>query len=322
MKILTKRNIPFISLLIMACSWVFYYQSSTLLNDFGSTKPEWLLVVDGLIFLPILCFICIKDRKEAAVKALAYSCLVILLGSLVIPENSKLVWHYLESGRYLAIAVFVTLEIITIFTVIFAIKAQLNQGKDPDLAISQPIESILGKGAISALLSFEARVWTYALFTKRVNRNDFHGEKHFSCHMKDGTQSNLLGFILIIVFELPIMHLVLHFLWSPISANVISIMTLIGLVFFIAEYRAISIRPISITSTSIIVRYGVWNPLTIPFDDIVSVQLNTKTIRRAHHIKRFNLSGQPNVEIKLDTGKLIYLGLDSPNEFLSSLIKR
>ena len=116
-----------------------------------------------------------KDKKEAAIKAVAYSCLIILLGSFVIPESSKVVWPYLESLRYLAIAAFIVLEVTTILTVFFAIKASLIKDKDPDLAISKPIERVLGKGAISSLLSFEARVWTYALFSKKIRQqNWFH----------------------------------------------------------------------------------------------------------------------------------------------------
>lgn len=321
MQTLTKKNIPFIFLVVISFFWAFFYQSSNALNGYGEEKSEWLLLIDGFVVLPILCFWFIKDKKEAVIKTVAYSCLIILLGSFVIPESSKVVWPYLESLRYLAIAVFIVLEITTIFTVFFAIKASLNNEQDPDLAISKPIESVFGKGAISALLSFEARVWTYALFSKKIRRQGFTGDSHFSCHKKDGAQSNQLGFILIILFELPVMHLLLHFLWSPFAANVTTALTLLGLVFFIAEYKAIAIRPISILPDSIIVRYGIWNPLRIALSEIAQVQPNSAFISRSSNVNRFNLAGNPNIEIKLNSGKLIYLGVDSPDEFLITLEK-
>jgi hypothetical protein len=316
---LSKKNVPFIFLLVISACWAFFYQSSNVMNDFGAKKSEWFLFIDGLIVLPLLCFWCIKNKKEATIKALAYGCLVILLGSFVIPESSKLIWHYLESGRYLAVAAFLAFELITIFTEFFAIKASLTKEEDPDMAISQPIENILGKGSISALLSFEARVWTYALFSKRISQQYFAGDQHFSCHKKDGTQSNQLGFILIILFELPVMHMLLHFIWSPLAANITTGLTLLGLVFFIAEYKAISIRPVSITPENIIVRYGIWNPLKVSLSEVESVRINSNFIRRSSNVKRFNLSGNPNVEIKISSGKFIYLGLDSPNEFILAL---
>ena len=208
-----------------------------------------------------------------------------------------------------------------LFSGLFTIKASLAKEQDPDLAISKPIERILGNGAISSLLSFEARVWTYALFSKKIRQQSFTGDCHFSCHKKDGTQSNQLGFICIILFELPIMHLLLHIVWSPFAANFTTGLTLLGLVFFIAEYKAIAIRPISILPDSIIVRYGVWNPLRIALSEIAHVQPNAIFIRRSGNVNRFNLAGNPNVKIKLNSGKLIYLGVDSPNEFLMTIEK-
>lgn len=319
MPTLAKKNIPFLFLVIICAFWAFFYQSSNALNEYGAEKPEWLLFIDGLIVLPILCFLCVTDRKEASIKALAYGCLIILLGSFIIPQSSKVAWPYLESLRYFAIAAFIVVEVATIFTVFFAIKASLNKEKDPDIAISQPIESIVGKGVISALLSFEARVWTYALFSKNIKQHNFNGDIHFSCHKKDGTQSNQLGFILIILFELPIMHLLLHFIWSPFAANLTSGLTLLGLAFFLAEYKAIAIRPVSITPTSLIIRYGVWNPVEVSLSDIKSIQLNSCFIRRSNNVKRFNLAGNPNVEIQLNSGKFIYLGVDSPSDFILTL---
>jgi len=319
MKLLSKEKFPLAFLVLVSSFWTYYYQSSNLLNEQGNYKPEWLLLIDGLIVLPIICFICISDKKQALIKALAYCCLMILLGSFIIPETSKLIWTYLESGRYLILAAFVIFELVTIATVVFAIKAALNKGNDPDLAISKPINKFIAAPTIAAMLSFEARVWSFLLFTKRINTENYSGKKHFSCHQKDGTQSNQLGFILLMVFELPIMHLLLHFLWSPFAANVISLLTILGLVFFIAEYRAIAIRPISLTNTKVIIRYGIWNPLEVNFSDIKSVSANEVFIRRASHVKRFNLSGTPNVKIELLNGEEIYLGLDTPKAFIQEL---
>jgi hypothetical protein len=316
---LTKKNIPLIFFTVICAFWAFFYQSSNILNEYGAEKPEWLLLIDGLIVLPILCFLCVKDKKEATIKTVAYSCLIILLGSFIIPESSKVAWPYLESLRYLAIAAFILLEITTILTVFFAVKASITQNKDPDIAISQPIEKILGKGVISSLLSFEARIWTYALFSKKIKQQCFSGDSHFSCYKKDGAQSNQLGFILIILFELPVMHMLLHFLWSPFAANITTGLTLLGLVFFIAEYKAIAIRPISITSKCLIIRYGVWNPLEVCFTEFEHIKLNSGFIRRSSNVNRFNLAGNPNVEIKLNSGEYIYLGLDSPSEFIFAI---
>lgn len=321
MRAIDKKHMPLLFLTGISIFWGYFYQSSNWLNDYGRAQSEWLLLIDGLIVLPLICFACIADKKEALIKAFVYSCLIVLLGSFVIPESNKFIWHYLESGRYLVLIAFVLLEVITVITVVVAIRASLQKNRDPDLSISEPIEHFVGQSTITKLLSFEARVWTYFLFAKHINKSHFTGEMHFYGDRKDGTQSNLLGFILLMVFEMPIMHLVLHFLWTPLAANIVTVLTLIGLVFFIAEYKAIAIRPVSLLSQQVIIRYGVWNPLTIALSEIKSASTHNSFVRRASHIRRFNLSGHPSVKIELLNGKQIYLGLNTPDNFIRELNK-
>jgi len=320
MRALNKRYLPLTFLILVSLSWGVYYQTSGWINDFGASKYEWFYLIDGLLVLPLLCFLCFKNRKEATVKAITYACIVVLVGSYIIPEENQFVWSYLEDGRYLVIAAYLLVEIVTIVAVIFAIKASLSKGFDPDLAISRPIEKIFGRGIVSELLNFEARIWTYLFFSRRIKCQDFEGVQHFSVHLKDGAQSNLFGFILLILFELPLVHLLIHFLWSPYAANIVSTFTLLGLVFFIAEYKAISIRPVSITENTIVIRYGLWNTMKIPVCAITSVNRNSRFIKRNSQIKRYNASGHPNVAIQLKNYdyQTVYLGLDDPDKFIQT----
>jgi len=332
MQLINKKNVPFLFLFIISIWWAFYYQSSSSLNDFGASNFEWLYLIDGLIVLPILCFVCLSDKKEAATKAVAYACLVVFIASFIIPEKNKFILTYLESGRYLVLIGFLFIELMAMATLIFAVKTSLKRKVDPDKTINESVEKIVGKGMISQILSFETRMWTYALFSNRINREYFEGVKHFFCDKKDGTKSNLLGFIIIIAIELPIVHLLLHFTWSPFAANIISALTLFGLIFFIAEYKAISIRPVSLTSNQIIIRYGIFSPLEINLASIESIKINQVFIPRNNKIRRFNLSGIPNIEIKLKSSDLssdsssdsssdldyIYLGIDEPAAFIRS----
>ena len=319
MQVAIRTKIPFIFLVSISLFWAFFYQSSTWINDYGTSKSEWLLIVDGLIVLPILCFIFIEDKKEALIKSITYSCLIVLLGSLVIPDSSKFVWSYLESGRYALIVLFLVVEIITISTVIFAIRVSLGKSMDPDLSISAPIEKLLGTTILSKILSFDTRLWTYFLFSKRIQKENFRGEKHFTYHQKDGAKSFLGAFILLILVEIPLVHLFLHFVWSPMGAGVITILTLMGLVFFIAEHNAVSIRPISILDNKLIIRYGIWNPVDICFNEMKDICKSEGFIRRSSNARRFNLSGVPNVKIGLRSGEEIYLGVDSPVEFIDEI---
>jgi hypothetical protein len=318
-----KEKIPLFFLVIVSLWWAFYYQSSNTLNDFGAANFEWLYLIDGLLVLPVICFLCIKDKKQTGLKALIYSCLVILIGSYIIPESSKVIWHYLESGRYLVLAVFILFELIAITTVYLAISTALKNHKDPDEAISNPIETILGKGIVAKLLTFETRMWSFALFAKRIKQENYVGDRHFSYHQKDGAHSNLLGFIIIILVELPLAHALLHFIWSPMAANIISALTVFSLVFFIAEYRAITRRPISVDKDKVFIRVGLFNVRTVNISNIKSIEMNHKYVQRSPSLKRYNLAGNPNVILQLkkpiDDIETIYIGLDQPGDFIKNI---
>lgn len=311
-----KQQVPLLLLLSMAAVWSFYYLSQGSWNDFGRNKPEWLLLIDGLLVLPLACWFCIDDKKQAALKALVYACLMVLLGSFIIPEANQNIWQWLSSGRFVVLALFALFELTVMVTVFVAIKAALNGEDDPDQAIQQPIERLLGTGWVSQIMAFEARVWVYVLFDKRVNRSAFRGDAHFFGDQKDGTQSNLLGFILIMAFEIPLMHVLLHFIWSPLAANVISGLTLFSLLWFTAEYRAIAIRPVSISSQGLIIRYGLFNPWVLKWSAIRSIESSQGPVQRQKGVKRFNMFGEPNIKITTKDGQCIYLGLNQPVQFL------
>lgn len=160
------------------------------------------------------------------------------------------------------------------------------------------------------------RVWTFALFANRINGADFEGDVHFFHAEKDHTKSSMLGFIVIILIELPIAHLLLTLFISHQVAAVISMLTIFGLLFMVGEYRAIDKRPTSVSSREIIVRYGIFNVYRIPRASISSISLHTGRVPRSPKVKRFNWSGAPNIEIALKDATKVYLGLDKPDEFV------
>ncbi len=325
--IIKKQHIPLIFLVCISAFWAYYYKSNIWFNDYGNNKMELWLLIDTFFTLPLLCFYCYwDDKKTALIKSLVYISLLVLLGSYIIPDVQKHVWLYLENVRYVLLVVFILFEIITIYTVVLAIKIPFKMNNDPDEAIAKPLIKYMGNSFVASIMQVEARVWSFLLFNKHIKQENFKGNKHFSCHLKDGVQSTLLGFIIITCVELPIVHTLLYFLWSPFAANIISGLTVISLVYFIAQYRAIEKRPVSLTDDGMIIRYSLNNPLKINFNEIESVSTNDKVIQRDKSIKRYNLFGVPNIEIKLKHSAIrefhtIYLGLDNPSMFIDSYRK-
>ncbi|MCO7188582.1 MULTISPECIES: hypothetical protein [unclassified Pseudoalteromonas] len=323
MKPSIKRKVPLAFLTIVSIWWWFYYSSFNALNAYGNANYEWLFMLDTLLVLPVLCFFCESDKQKALLKAAVLCCTSVFIGSLIIPEHNKVIFHFLESGRYFVLSIILVLELSALITVCLAVRALLAKQEDPDLAVANPIEKIFGSSFFSSTLALEGRVWSFALFASRIQSSAYKGKQHFYYDKKDGAQSNLLGFILLIVIEIPLVHLLLHFLWSSTAANITTGLTLFGLVFFFAEYKAVGRRPISIYGNNLIIRYGLYAPFTIPLDNISEIRLNNCYVKRSSNVKRFNYSGVPNVVIKLSSpinGKnKVYLGVNVPETFINTV---
>jgi len=282
-------------------------------------------MLDALVVLPVLCFFCESDKQKAWLKAAVLCCMAVFIGSVIIPEQNKVIFHYLESGRYVVIAILLMLEVSALLSVCMVARALLEKNEDPDIALKKPLENVFGQSVFTSFLQFEGRMWTFALFSSHVKSSAYNGEQHFFYDKKDGARSNLVGFIALMIIELPLVHLLLHFLWSSTAANITTGLTLFGLVFFFAEYKAVAKRPISINSNTIIIRYGLSQPLIISLTNISEIGLNAEFVKRAKGVKRFNYSGNPNVAIKLHSpinGKsAIYLGVNRSSDFISSVLQ-
>lgn len=318
-----KNIAPLIYLVTITVFWSWYYRSNHILNDYGQAKFEWLFMLDALLVLPVLCWFCVTDKKAAVIKAMVYVGLAIFIGSFVIPAEHKVIWPYLENGRYVMLAMLLLFEVTVIVTVYWAIRGGLNANADPDQAISMPIRKWLGTGVVAKLMCFEARMWSFLIFNQRIKEQNYPGDVHFSYHQKDGAQSNALGFIWLVVFEIPLVHLLLHFVWSPLAANVVTGLTLFGLCFMVAEYRAMNRRPISILNDQLIIRMGLLNEYIVDLTVIESVDKHCDYVPRSKSIKRFNLAANPNVCLQLKKTEKgvnrIYLGVDQPVAFIDAI---
>lgn len=323
MKPAVKSKIPLAFLTIVSIWWGYYYASSNALNEYGNANYEWLFMLDAFLMLPVICFCCESDKQKALLKAIFLCCTAVFIGSLIIPEQSKQFFHFLQSGRYIVLAIILLFEFSAVVTVCLAVRASLAKKVDPDLAVANPIEKMCGNSILSSILAFEGRMWCFALFSSQINSCAYRGEQHFFYDKKDGAHGNLLGFLTLLIIEIPLVHLLLHFLWSGTAATVITALSLFGLVFFFAEYKAVAKRPISICGNKLIVRYGLSSPIEIPLNNIAEVRPNTSFVKRASGIKRLNYAGVPNVVVKLNSpinGKTaLYLGVNSPDAFIKTV---
>jgi hypothetical protein len=199
-----------------------------------------------------------------------------------------------------------------------------------ELAVDEILTRRLGSQGMVNLFRLEARMWLYALLRRPV-RHPFPGQEHFYGHRQQGNASNQFGFLMLIAVEMPVMHLILHWLVSPLAALVVTVLSVYGFIFMLADYRATLYRPTTRESDRLRIRYGIAGDVAVQLSRIAAVSRYNASARRAPGRMRFVGMGAANVRLELMpgtrlTGLLgerevaeILLGLDEPEKFIASV---
>jgi len=320
--------------LILLHSFAFRLPQSLL--DGGAPLPDWPYFFDLLVGLPLLYAVMVRPSWRQWLQAsLAIFCAGVLLGAVLIPEPSKHLWHEAVAVRNVLLVALVAVELVLGYRVLRLLSRAVCSREFADDQVESQVAAIFGNGAISRLLAIECRVWYYALVYRRTKTIVLAGDEHFSSHRKDGNQADQLGFIFLIVLELPVAHLLLMTYASPIAAWLVTVLSLYGLLFLIAEYRATALRAISLADNELIIRRGVWGLRRLPLHQLASASSHCGAVKRAADVEIYDANKAPNVVLVLQSGASvpgrfsgekpllrIYLGLDESARFLNSLRAR
>lgn len=296
----------------------------------GDAVPEWPMAFDLLLVLPA-CYLWVHRRqgRQAWWGAAALLGVGVLAGSWSLPETSKQAWRWLEAIRLPLLLVFVTAQALLLTGIFRAAWRQRGREVIED-SVCAGLAHRFGHSALTRLLALEARLWIYALL-RRPAAAEFPGQAHFSVHAQGGNASNQVAFLVLMAAEIPLLHLLLHFLWSPLAALVITVLSLYGWLFLWAEYRATRLRPVSLDGARLRVRHGITIDFVVPLDGILRAERCRGPVRRSAGRLRAYGMGEANVRLLLCPGtrietafgtplvKEIYLGVDQPDALLLAL---
>ncbi len=298
----------------------------------GQAAPEWPVAIDLLVVIPLLYLALFFRRGWAAVwRAAALVGLGVLIGSFIIPQESKQLWLLLEPLRYVVLGGVLLAQVGVALFVLRQIMAARHT-QNLELALDHAITKHVGQEGIGSLIRLEARVWLYGLLRRPV-RQPFPGQRHFHVGKQGMNASNQQGFLILIGAEIPIAHFLIA-LFDPMIAAVVSALSVYGFMFMLAEYRATLHRPISVDTDAMHIRYGVVTDLQLPWHAVVSAEPFKGEVRRAKGQMRLIGMGEANVVLELAPGKRlrsllgeretqwIYLGVDDVGGFLSEVRSR
>lgn len=297
-----------------------------------SAIPEWPIGFD-LLFLVPLTYLWInrKEGRQAFIGAIALFGFGVLLGSWILPIESKNVWLVLEQLRFVVLLGIVLVQATLIALMIREVVAK-KESNNLDIAVDAAIGRRFGHEGFANLMKIEARMWLYALLRKPI-KHEFPGEQHFHYHLHQGNASNQQAFLILIGAEIPIAHVLLH-LYSPTLALFVTATSIYGFIFLLAEYRATLYRPISIDAEKLHIRYGVIGDQVILLSNITEIGKSEGRVKRASKRLRFTGPQHANVRLKLkpetrlDTllGEKsideVFIAVDKPDCFIKAISAR
>jgi len=291
-------------------------------------QPNWPILADFFLTVP-LSYLWLNRRagKQAWLGALALCGAGLLMARQIMPDEPLLMT--LGTLRYGAIGVGLGLELVTVISLL-ALVRRLGHAANAEVALHDALAQRLGANPAMCFVQFEARMWLYCLAPLRWPWR-FSGDRHYTYHGKDSNASTHLGFIYLVLLGLPVDHLLLH-LWSPTVAWVATLVTLYGVVFQIAHYKAIRLRPISLDAQRLWLRNGLLGDVELPLSVIDSVEANRGHVGRASGRLRFGADPSPNLCLRLRQPRAIatclgreilvhtlYFSVDEPQRMLADL---
>lgn len=329
-----KHWFALIVLLTMSAHYA-YFRVPFIANDYGRNMADWPLLGDLLVTFPLLYYFMFRPSWKAfLLKWLVFAMAGFTFGGLIIPDGSKDLWRGIERLWPVLALVQGALELYLLAYMVRRIAALMRMDGNADEAMATAIRARFAGTGFAPFALFEARIWYYGLFMRHGERLRFTGQQHFSYDKNGGNASNQFGMIMVMLFEMPLAHLMLHLVAvKPWLAWTVDILSVWSVLYLVAEYRASQWRPVSLDVGGILIRYGVFAAdRTVPYHLIESVARCGDDVSRQRGLLRYRQFGSMNMEIRLKAGSelanafgrahpvsRICISLDKPDAFIDAV---
>ncbi|TWI09515.1 hypothetical protein [Aerolutibacter ruishenii] len=293
--------------------------------------PEWAVAVDVFLLVPALYLLLVRPPlKKAVLAVFALLSFGVLAGAWIIPDGEKDAWRWLEQVRWGYLAALVIVQ-LTLLTTVLADIARARAAPNLETAVNAVILKRVKDAGIARLLQADARMWMY-LFVHKQDRFQF-TQPAFLGARHDANAANQLAFVVLVAAEIPIAHVLLH-LYNPTLALVVSALSVYGLAFLYAEYRATLLRATTFEGDGLHIRSGVLGDVVVPYAAIASIENSNQRPRRAKHAMRFVGTASANLTLVLRDGaelqtlfgarrvERVHLAIDEPARFREALGSR
>lgn len=316
-------SFSFLTLFLLGHSEIFKTNSSQLSN---------LITADVLLTIPFIYFLLIRKTEIPKFTIIPVTIIGVVLASFIIPEGQQQTLELFKTWILPILEIFIIGFIL--FKVIKTIKTfKANREIDSDFysILKNSCEANFPSFVANALAT-EIGVFYYGLIYWKKRRLE---TNEFSYHKKSGSLSLFLAFVLILAAESVGVHYMLRQSENQVGLWIITILSLYTAFQVLGFAKSILKRPIKISETELLLRYGIMKNASISLKNVLAVEITGRDIDKDKRIKRLSLLGGLEShnfilhferEIKLtglygikQKAKSLALSIDKPEEFKMAL---
>ncbi len=229
----------------------------------------------------------------------------------------------------------VAAELAVVATVFRAVgrgaRALGREAGDVLVAIRQSVERALGTGVVARMVASEGAALWFAIGAWRRPVPGYGGARRFASGTRTGGIH--VALMVVSVVEVVAVHLLVS-RWSHLAAWVLTALALYGLLWILADLRAIRLRPTTLDDHTLVLRTGLRWTMTIPRDRIRAVERRDWRHRfgRGEDELSLAVAGEPDIIIELDrplratgpfgitrTARRIGFSADRPDEVIEAI---
>ena len=302
-------------------------------NLHGAWLPAWPLPLDLLLFGALYYLLFRPAPQEFLIKSVLFAAAGLTFGYLALPNVRSVMAALIEQNKVALALTYGAFELLVLGLLVHKVRGMLRASGNVDQVLRASLADKFGKGWLGRLAHFEARIWYYGLFMRKDARLQFAGQQHFSYANNDGNIHHQFCLVMLLIFDMPLSHCFIHFALSARLAWLMTALETWNLLYFVAQYRASKVRPVSLSAATLHIRYGVLSrDLDLPLHLVARAVPMQDTDPRQRGEWRYRQFGALNVMIELRDGahlpnvfglprpvRRIAISIDDPLRFMQSL---
>ena len=281
-----QRKISIISFVIFSFLSLYFLANSSLFT-YKSVEVSKAITFDVLLTIPLVYFLLIRKTSIPKTSVIPVLFIGVVIASYIVPEKNQGLLNVFKTW----IIPLIELSVFT-FIVLNIIKARKEyknnsiSNSDFFTILKQTCNTILPR-KIAPLFVTEISVFYYGFFYWRKQKLS---KNEFTYYKESGSVTLLVVFIFLIAVETLAFHLLLSS-WNETVAWVLTGISIYSGVQIFGFLKSMLKRPIVITDTQLLLRYGIMKETIIDIEDISAIELSSKNFEPNENILRLSLLG-------------------------------